>query len=132
MAERSPSGVAVGFTMFAAVMMWWIGFVHVIDGLVAIFKDKVFLATPKYMFKFDLTTWGWIHLITGIVVFLAAFGVLRGAIWGRMVGITVVLISAIIGFAFVPYYPVWSLLIIGIDVVVVWALSVHGRDVASV
>jgi len=132
MVEREPSGMAVGFTFFAAVMMWWIGFFHAIDGLVAIFNDKVFLPTPNYIFKFDLTTWGWIHLVAGIVVFIAAFGVLTGAVWGRIVGVMVALISAIISFAFVPYYPVWSLIIVGVDIVVIWALTVHGRDISSV
>ena len=130
--EREPSGMAVGFTFFAAVMMWWIGFFHAIDGLVAIFNDKVFVPTPNYIFKFDLTTWGWIHLVVGIVVFIAAFGVLTGAVWGRIVGVMVALVSAIISFAFVPYYPVWSFIIIGVDVVVIWALTIHGRDIASV
>jgi hypothetical protein len=131
MAERSQSGVAIGFSIFAAVMMWWIGAFHAIDGLVALFNDQVFLTTPSYIFKFDLTTWGWIHLVLGTVTFLAGFGVIAGAVWGRVVGVALAVVSAIVNFAFVPYYPVWSLIIIAVDVVVIWALSVHGRDIAS-
>jgi hypothetical protein len=131
MAEQRTSGVAIGFSIFAAVMMWWIGAFHAIDGLVAIFNDKVFATTPNYIFQFDLTTWGWIHLVLGIVTFLAAFGVIAGAVWGRVVGIGLAVVSAIANFAFIPYYPVWSMLIIAVDVVLIWALSVHGRDIAS-
>jgi hypothetical protein len=123
--------MAIGFTFFAAVMMWWMGFFHAIEGLVAIFNDNVFLRTPSYIFKFDLTTWGWIHLILGIIVFFAAFGVMTGALWGRIVGIAMAIVSALANFAFVPYYPVWSLLIIAVDIVVIWALTVHGRDIAE-
>jgi len=129
--ERRPSGMAIGFTFFAAVMMWWMGFFHAIEGLVAIFNDTVFARTPSYIFKFDLTTWGWIHLILGIIVFFAAFGVMTGALWGRIVGIAMAVVSALANFAFVPYYPVWSLLIIAVDIVVIWALTVHGRDIAE-
>jgi len=123
--------MAIGFTFFAAVMMWWMGFFHAIEGLVAIFNDNVFVRAPNYIFRFDLTTWGWIHLILGIVVFFAAFGVMTGALWGRIVGIAMAVVSALANFAFVPYYPVWSLMLIAVNIIVIWALTVHGRDIAE-
>lgn len=130
MAERESSGAALGFGVFAAVMMWWIGFFHGMAGLAAILDDDVFVRTRSYVFQFDLTTWGWIHLVLGIVVIFAGFAVLRGALWGRVVGIALAVISAIANFGFVPYEPVWALLIIGVDLAVIWALSVHGREIA--
>ena len=83
------------------------------------------------MLEFDATAWGWIHLIAGIIVLLAGFGLFSGAVWARTVGVIVATISAIANFIWLPYYPLWSLTIIAIDVFVIWALTVHGRDVVE-
>lgn len=74
------------------------------------------------MFSFDITTWGWIHLVMGIVVAVAGFFVLQVAVWARSVGVAVAAVSAVLNFMWLPYYPVWSLLIIALDVFVIWAL----------
>ena len=123
-----PSGWAVGWIMFAAIMMLLIGFFHVIAGLVAIVDDNFYVATKEYVFQFDLTTWGWIHLIVGIIVFLAGLSLCLGAIWARTVGVILGVISAVVGFAWLPWYPIWGILIVVIAVSVIWALTVHGRD----
>ena len=123
-----PSGWAVGWIMFAAIMMLLIGFFHVIAGLVAIVDDNFYVATKEYVFQFDRTTWGWIHLILGIVVFLAGLSLFKGAIWARTVGVILGVISAVVGFAWLPWYPIWGILIVVIAVSVIWALTVHGRD----
>ena len=127
MAAR-PSGWAVGWIMFAAIMMLLIGFFHVIAGLVAIVDDNFYVATKEYVFQFDRTTWGWIHLILGIVVFLAGLSLFKGAIWARTVGVILGVISAVVGFAWLPWYPIWGVLIVVVAVSVIWALTVHGRD----
>ena len=75
-----------------------------------------------------MTGWGWIHLILGIVVALAGFYVLSGRLWARIIGITMALFSAIANFFFIPYYPVWSVLIIALDVFVIWALATYRGD----
>ena len=124
-----PSGWAVGWIMFAAIMMLLIGFFHVIAGLVAIVDDNFYVATKEYVFQFDRTTWGWIHLIFGIVVFLAGLSLFKGAIWARTVGVLLGVISAVVGFAWLPWYPIWGVLIVVVAVSVIWALTVHGRDV---
>ena len=123
-----PSGWAVGWIMFAAIMMLLIGFFHVIAGLVAIVDDNFYVATKEYIFQFDRTTWGWIHLIFGIVVFLAGLSLFKGAIWARTVGVILGVISAVVGFAWLPWYPIWGILIVVIAVSVIWALTIHGRD----
>ena len=127
MAAR-PSGWAVGWIMFAAIMMLLIGFFHVIAGLVAIVDDNFYVATKEYVFQFDRTTWGWIHLVFGIVVFLAGLSLFKGSIWARTVGVILGVISAVVGFAWLPWYPIWGILIVVIAVSVIWALTVHGRD----
>ena len=124
-----PSGWAVGWIMFAAIMMLLIGFFHVMAGLVAIVDDNFYVATKEYVFQFDRTTWGWIHLILGIVVFIAGLSLFKGAIWARTVGVILGVISAVVGFAWLPWYPVWGILIVVIAVSVIWALTMHGRDV---
>jgi len=127
--EGPPSGWAQGFIIFAAVMMILAGSFQAFAGLVAIFDDEFYVTTPKYVLQFDSTSWGWIHLLMGLVVLGAGFAVMSGKTWGRVVGITLAVLSAAANFAFLPYYPFWSLTIITLDVFVIWALSVHGRDI---
>jgi hypothetical protein len=128
-AREETSGWAVGFILFAAIMMIMSGIFQALDGLVALFNDTFYVTTRNYTFQFDVTTWGWIHLILGIVVALAGWGLLSGRTWARVVGITVVVLSAIANFLWLPYYPFWALIIIALDVFVIWALAAHGRDV---
>ena len=125
---KPRSSVAVGFIVFAGVAMIMIGTLHACQGLVALFNDDFDVIGQKWVFEFDLTTWGWIHLIVGIGVAVAGFFVFNDAVWARVVGIAVAAISAPMNFMWLPYYPIWSLIIIALDVLVIWALSVHGRD----
>jgi len=127
--ERQRSGLAVGFIVFAGVAMVMIGALHALQGLVALFNDDFYVVGQEWIFEFDLTTWGWIHLLIGLLVLVAGFFVFKGAVWARVVGIAAAALSAVLNFMWLPYYPVWALIIIALDVMVIWALSVHGRDV---
>ena len=129
-AERPVSSIAVGFTAFAAVVMIMTGAFQAFQGLVAVLNDEFFVAGQKWTFEFDLTTWGWIHLIAGIGIAGAGFFVFSGAVWARSVGVAVAAVSALLNFMWLPYYPIWSLIIIALDVLVIWALCVHGREFA--
>jgi len=120
-----------GWATFAGLMMIMLGVFHAIAGFAEIANPDSFVVTQKYVFKFDTSTWGWIHLIVGIVVFFAGFGVFRGAVWARTVGVILALVSAAAAFAWLPYVPFWSLLLIFVAVSVIWALTAHGRDVAT-
>jgi hypothetical protein len=128
---EEASGWAVGLILFAGIMMVMAGCFQAFAGLVALFENEFYVATRNYLFQFDATTWGWIHLIGGLVVAFAGFAVMAGRTWGRVVGITLAVLSALVNFAFIPYYPFWSLTVIALDVFVIWALAVHGRDVAT-
>jgi hypothetical protein len=110
-------------------MLILIGVFHAIAGLSGIIKDDFYAVTPNYVLKFDVTTWGWIHLIGGIIVALAGFGVFSGKVWARTVGVILAAVSALVSFAWIPLYPIWSIVLIAIDVTVIWALTVHGRDI---
>jgi hypothetical protein len=128
---RDASGWAVGFILFAGLMMIMAGIFQAFSGLVALFENEFYVATRNYLFQFDATTWGWIHLLVGLVVALAGLAVLGGRTWGRVVAITLAVVSALVNFAFIPYYPFWSLTIIALDSFVIWALAAHGRAVAA-
>ena len=128
---REASGWAVSFTLFAAIMMLMSGTFQALAGLVAIFENEFYVATRNYLFQFDATTWGWIHLLVGLVVASAGWGLLSGRTWARVVGITLAVLSAIANFLFLPYYPFWALTVITLDVFVIWALTAHGRDLQT-
>jgi hypothetical protein len=126
--EGDVSGWAVGFAFFASMMLMLIGSFHVVSGFVALIDDSFYVVRPGYDISLDVTAWGWLHVIGGIVMIAAGLGVLTGALWARIIGIAVAVVSAIGSFYSIPYYPVWSILIIALDVAVIWALTVHGRD----
>jgi hypothetical protein len=112
-------------------MMIMVGIWQALEGLIAIFENEFYVATRNYLFQFDATTWGWIHLILGLVMAVAGWGLLSGRTWARVLGITVAVLSAIANFLWLPYYPFWSLLIIAVDIFVIWAVVAHGREVAA-
>ena len=130
-AHGSQSSWAVGLSLFAGVLMIIGGVFNAMEGIVALARNEIYVATPRYLFAFDLTTWGWIQLILGIVVAIAGVGVLTGQLWGRLVGITLAALSMLANFAFLPYYPLWSLSVIALNVFVIWALCVYNRDTAA-
>ena len=128
---RNPSGWAIGYTFFASLVMIVLGTFHAITGFAGLLENEFFVVTRNYAFEFDLTAWGWVHLIAGIIIILAETGVLRGAVWARTVGVTLAIISAIANFGFIPYYPVWSIVMIALDIAIIWALTGHGRDITA-
>ncbi len=127
MATKTSSDGWTGWVVFASFMMILSGFFQAIVGLTAVVKDEFFVVAPQALITFDVTTWGWVHLLLSILVIFAGLAVLDGKVWGRTVGVLLALGSAIANLAFVPYYPVWSILVIVVDIVVIYALTVHGR-----
>jgi len=125
---RDTSGWAGGLILFAGLMMIMVGLWQALEGLIAIFENEFYVATRNYLFQFDATTWGWIHLVIGLVVAFAGWGLLSGRTWARAAAIALAVLSAIANFLFIPYYPFWSLLIITLNVFVIWAIAAHGGD----
>jgi hypothetical protein len=130
--EPESSGWAAGWITFAGIALILIGVFHAIAGFAEIIDSDSYVLTQQYVLKFNATTWGWIHLIGGIIVIFAGFGVFRGAVWARTVGVIIAMISAIANFAWLLYMPLWSILMIFIDVSIIWALTVHGRDLERI
>ncbi len=125
-----PSGGAMGLTALAGILMVLLGGWWIMAGLVAIVNDDFFVVTQEWVFEFSTTSWGWTHLILGIVVLLAGFGLFTGAVWARTVGVILAVISGLVAFAWLPWYPVWAILFVTLSVFTVWALTAHGRDIA--
>jgi len=123
------SGAAVGLTVFAAVMLIMIGIFQGIAAVAALVNDEFFVVGEEYIFTFDISTWGWIHLLIAALLIAAGVFLFRGAVWARTVGVVVATISAIVNFAWLPWYPIWGATMIAVDVFVIWALTVHGRDI---
>lgn len=127
-----PSGW-VGWVIFGCVVMITLGLFHIIDGLVAIFEKGYYLVTSSHLVvHVDYAAWGWAHLVIGAVFLLTGFGVLAGMIWARVIGIALAVISALVNLAFLAAYPVWGLILIALDIVVIYALAMHGREMKAI
>jgi hypothetical protein len=124
--SRQP-GAAVA-TVFAGALMIMVGIFQAIQGLVALVEDDFYVAVSNYTFEFDVTTWGWIHLILGAVVALAGLFIFSGNVAARAVGIFLAVLSAIANFLWIPYYPIWSILIIALCIFVIWGLATVRLD----
>ncbi|WP_374777722.1 hypothetical protein OG756_37925 [Streptomyces sp. NBC_01310] len=109
-------------TMFAAVLLLVTGCLAIFQGIAAIANDDVYARIGNYVFEFDLTAWGWIHLVLGAIVVLTGVGLLAGSNAARGAGIALASISVIVNFIWLPYQPWWSIIIIAIDVFIIWAL----------
>jgi hypothetical protein len=120
----------VGYVVFAGVMLIMLGGFQVIEGLVAILRDDYYLVTRGgLLLTMDYTAWGWTHLILGAIAVISGIGVLLGQTWGRVGGIIIAVLSALSNLAFLPAYPIWATIIIALDVLAIYALAVHGREV---
>ncbi|WBB59531.1 hypothetical protein O7599_28805 [Streptomyces sp. WMMC500] len=124
--HRPPSGGgspwATGGTVFAGVLMLVYGVLAVLQGVAGIAHDDVYARQGDYVYKFDLTTWGWIHLILGVVVAMAGLGILRGNEWARLMGVALAGLAVVANFVWLPYQPLWAIVNIAIGVFVIWAL----------
>lgn len=114
---------ADGITIFAAVVLTTMGVFQALQGLSAIAKDDVFVNAPNYVFEIDLTAWGWAHLLLGVLAVLVGVSMLYGQGWALIAGIVIAILSALANFLFIPYYPLWAIVVIALDLVIIWALS---------
>ncbi len=111
-----------GTTILAAALMLFGGVMAIFEGIAAIAKDDLFLATRHYVFEFSLAGWGWVHLILGIVLVFAGCAVISGALWARLFGVAIASLGAIANFLWIPYYPLWALVLVAVNIFIVWAL----------
>ncbi len=123
----SDSSGWVGWTLFAAVIMLLVGAFHVIQGLVALFKDDYYAVAPSgLVINVSYTSWGWIHIVGGLIVVAAGVALFTGKMWARVLGTAMACVSAIVNVGFLAAYPLWSALVIFMDIAIIMALTVHG------
>jgi len=131
MTERSAavkSAWAEGLTYFAVALLITVGIFQVLQGLTALFSGDFYVVAPNNVFAFNVTTWGWIHLIIGIIAFAVGVGLFYGASWARGAGMGTAVVQAISQFMFLPHYPGCSIVIIALDIAVIWALATYRSD----
>ncbi|WP_017933657.1 DUF7144 family membrane protein [Nocardioides sp. Iso805N] len=117
--------VSTSTTIFAASMLAIVGACQILQGISAVAKDKIYVSGINYVYQFDVTTWGWIHIVVGALAIAVAVGIIANQTWGRIGGIVIGVIGAVANFMFLPYYPFWSLVLVGFNVLVIWALCVQ-------
>ena len=123
--DRDLDPWAVGLALFAGAVMMIVGLFQALEGLVALIDDDFYVVRSNYTFDFDTTTWGWVHLIIGIVVAVSGYFVVRGDLWARVFAMVLAGLAAIANFLWIPYYPIWSVLILSLNLLVIWALAVY-------
>jgi hypothetical protein len=121
---------ALGWRFFAGIVTLLLGILNLIDGLIAIMDSDVFEQNPAASRALPVTdrlaVWGWIILVIGVVMVVIAFPIIAGLPWARLAGIVVAGIDLVLEFAFLPHFPVWSLILIGLNVLVIFGLAVRG------
>jgi hypothetical protein len=126
--QRPPTGAkqhwAEGLVVFSAVILMIVGVLDICRGIMGIVEDDVFVTTPNYVFEFDLTGWGWVHLGVGIAAVLVSLGLFQASTWARIGGVAISGLVVIANFLSLPYYPVWSIVMIAFAGFVIWALCV--------
>jgi hypothetical protein len=135
---RSPVSMStdasgwVGWILFAAVIMLLVGAFHVIQGLVALFKDDYYVVgSSGLVLDVSYTAWGWIHIVGGGIVVAAGVALFAGKMWARVLGTVIACVSAVVNVGFLSAYPIWSTMMIALDVAIIMALTVHGSAMAD-
>ncbi|MFF5986946.1 DUF7144 family membrane protein [Prauserella flavalba] len=113
---------------FAAVLMIVTGAFNVIAGLVALLNEDYYAVGPQGLLVFDLTAWGWIHLAVGALVLLTGLALFTGKAWAGVVAVVLLGLNAVAQLAFLPVAPLWGVLVIALDVVIIWAIVAHGHE----
>ncbi len=108
---------------FAGTVLLTVAVFQILQGIAAVAADDVYITGIAYVYQLDVTTWGWIHIVVGALAIAAGAGVLAGKTWAYVTGIILAVIASITNFAFLPYYPIWSLVILAFNIAVIWALS---------
>jgi len=123
-----PGGTALGITAAAGLILMLVGVFGMIQGIVGLLDNDLYVVTNKWLFELDATAWGWGHILIGLVALCAGLGLFFGRVWAQVTAIIVAAFSILANFAWLPYYPIWALLVIGFDLFVIWAVTVHGGD----
>lgn len=128
-ADVAPSGW-VGWIAFASIMVVVLGIFNIIEGIVGLFRGSYYVVAPNSILVLSLSGWSWMHLIIGVLLICAGLALVTGAMWARIVVVVLAAINAIDQLTFLSVHPVWATIVIALDVLVIWAVVVHGREAA--
>jgi hypothetical protein len=135
MATRQPSGSAVepdatalGITAAAGLILMLVGVFGIIQGIVGLLDNDLYVVTNKWLFELEPTAWGWGHIVIGLVALCTGIGLFFGKTWAAVIAVIVSAFSILANFAWLPYYPVWAIIVITFDLFVIWAVTAHGSD----
>ena len=127
--EAPKPSAWTGWVVFGAMMMILLGTFQAIAGLVALFDDGYYVVvSDELQVNVDYTAWGWTHLLVGLVALAAGIGLMTGQMWARVVGVAVAMVSAIVNLAFLAAFPVWAIIMITLDVIIIYAITAHGGE----
>lgn len=130
MADTTKGEVSawVGWVYFAGLLLILSGAFQMIAGLTALLNDQFYAVTQQSLLVFDITTWGWIHMLIGLLVIVTGTSVMSGQAWARVVAVVLASLVVIEQFAFITAYPIWSIVMIAVGVLTIYALAVHGSE----
>lgn len=120
-----------GWIWFAAIMMILTGVFNAVEGFVALLNRAFYVSNGEHLVLLDLTAWGWVHLVLGVLIGISGLALLSGALWARVVAVALAALNAVAQLAFVSAYPVWSTIVIALCVLVIWATVVHGNETSD-
>jgi hypothetical protein len=129
--NNQPTGW-VGWIAFASAMMIIVGFFQMIYGFSALFNSTLIISGPEHIWLVDLTTWGWIHILFGVLLLAGGLSLGAGQLWAQIFAVILAGLSAIANFAFIPTYPIWSILVITMDVLIIFAITAHGGEIREI
>jgi hypothetical protein len=127
-----PDAVAVGVTTAAAVVLILAGVLNAMQGVVALATNEFYVVTQRWLFQFDVSAWGWVHVLIGLIIAATGVALLMGAFWACVLGVVIASLSVVVNFLWLPYYPVWAVIVIAFDVFVIWVLTVNGQEIKNV
>jgi len=119
----TKSSMAYGLAILGGVILCLVAVLQIVEGIAALAKDDIYVSGLDYTYKLDVSTWGGVHLVIGLIALAAGIGIVLGEVWAYVLGIVIAALSALSNFAFIPIYPFWSVIVIAFDVLVIWALS---------
>ena len=128
----SPNMTGIGIITAAAVVLILTGVMHAMEGVVGLVTNEFYVVTRQWLFQFDVTSWGWVHVLVGMIGAVTGVALLYGASWARILGVIIAAVSVIANFLWLPYYPLWGVIIVAFDLFVIWALIVSWQNIKNV
>jgi hypothetical protein len=119
---------AAGATFAVAILLFTGALLGLLQGIAAVAEDDIFVVGPEYSYKFSTSAWGWIHIVVAILGFAVAIGLFTAATWARATAVVISALAIVVNFLWLPHYPLWSILLIALHLIVIWAVTTWKGD----